>query len=152
MACLGAAETRNTAQPIAIVHPLRPDHNEPNSYDSTALPSDSQDQEQNSPDVEVTVISSESPPPVTYIGNPSEELGETSEVSADPSTEVASIDSQPCVVVESEPGSDHEFVMIPGEVIRRRGSILKNPNAPVSYSSVLFNQTSRQLCDLTTIV
>ena len=138
LACLGAAETRNTAQPIAIVQPLRPDHNETNSYDSTTVPSDSQHQEQNSSDVEVTIISSESSPPVTYIGNPSEELGETSEISVDTSTEVASMDSQPSVVVESEPGSDHEFVMIPGEVIRRRGSILKNPNAPVSYCSVLF--------------
>lgn len=43
------------------------------------------------------------------------------------------MDSQPSVVVES----DHELVMVPGEVIRRRGSILKNPNAPVSDCSVL---------------
>lgn len=42
------------------------------------------------------------------------------------------MDSQPSVVVES----DHELVMVPGEVIRRRGSILKNPNAPVSDCSV----------------
>jgi len=48
------------------------------------------------------------------------------------------LDSQPSVVVESDRGSDHEFVMVPGEVIRRRGSILKNPNAPVSDWSVLF--------------
>lgn len=61
------------------------------------------------------------------------------------------MDSQPSGVVESDPGSDHEFVIVPGEVIRRRGSILKNPNAPVSDCSVLFilreiTLTSRQLC------
>lgn len=134
LVCLAAADSRNSAQPIAIVHPLRTDHDEPNSYESTALSSGSQDQ-QNSSDVEVTVISSESLPPVTYIGNPSEELGKTSEVSAGPSTEVASLDSRPSVV-ESDP--DHEFVMVPGEIIRRKGSILKNPNAPVSDCSVLF--------------
>lgn len=138
MVFLAAADTKNSAQPIAIVHPLRPDCDEPNSFESTAVPSNSQDQEQNSSDVEVTIISSESPPPVTYIGNPSEELGETSEVSADSLTKVVSLDSQPSVVVESDRGSDHEFVMVPGEVIRRRGSILKNPNAPVSDWSVLF--------------
>ena len=132
---LAADDTKNSAQPIAIVHPLRLDHDEPNSYEGNAVPSDSQDQEQNSSDVEVTIISSESPPPVTYIGNPSEELGETSEVSADSSTKVVSLDSQPAGVVESDPGSDHEFVIVPGEVIRRRGSILKNPNAPVSDCS-----------------
>ena len=63
---------------------------------------------------------------------------------------MASLGSQPSVVVESDPGSDHEFVMVPGEVIRRRGSILKNPNAPVSDCSVLFItffiQASRLLC------
>lgn len=134
MVCLAAANSRNSAQPIAIVHPLCADHDEPNSYDSTALSSGSQDQ-QNSSDVEVTVISSESPPPVTYIGNPSEELGKTSEDSAGPSTGVASLDSRPSVV-ESDP--DHEFVMVPGEIIRRKGSILKIPNAPVSDCSVLF--------------
>jgi len=48
---------------------------------------------------------------------------------------VASLDSQPSVI-ESDP--DHEFVMVPGEIIRRKGSILKNPNAPVSDCSVLF--------------
>ena len=104
--------------------------------------------------MEVTIISSESPPPVTYIGNPSEELGETSAVSADSSTEVVSLHSQPSSVVESDPGSDHEFVMVPGEVIRRRGSILKNPNTPVSNRGILFIPreitlfilTSRQLC------
>ena len=138
LVCLAAADTKTSAQPIAIVHPLRPDHDEPNSYESTAVPSDSQDQEQSSSDVEVTIISCESPPPVTYIGNPSEELGLTSEASADSSTKVVSLDSQPSSVVESDPGSDHEFVMVPGEVIRRRGSILKNPNAPVSDCSVLF--------------
>ena len=151
---LAADDTKNSAQPIAIVHPLRLDHDEPNSYEGNAVPSNSQDQEQNSSDVEVTIISSESPPPVTYIGNPSEELGETSEVSADSSTKVVSLDSKPAGVVESDPGSDHEFVLVPGEVIRRRGSILKNPNAPVSdcsfssfYGKVLFfNLTLRQLC------
>lgn len=140
---LAMPDTKNTTQPIAIVHPLRTDQQ--SCYVSTPLTNDTQDQVQNLSDVQVTVISSESPPPVTYIGNPSEELGETSEVSEDPSTEVACTDCQQSVVVES----DHEFVMVPGEVIRRRGSILKNPNAPVSdYSAlfilreVLFNQTS----------
>ncbi|KAJ7372760.1 Lemur tyrosine kinase 3 [Desmophyllum pertusum] len=38
-------ETRNTAQPIAVVHPLRPEHNEQNSYNSTALHNDAQDHE-----------------------------------------------------------------------------------------------------------
>ena len=135
MVFLAADDTKNSEQPIAIVHPLQLDRDEPNSYESTAVSSDSQDQEQNSSDVEVTIISSESPLPVTYIGNPSEELGETSEVSADSSTK--SLDSQPSGVVESDPGSDHEFVIVPGEVIRRRGSILKNPNSPVSDCSVL---------------
>lgn len=140
---LAMPDTKNITQPIAIVHPLRTDHDQQSSYVRTALTNDTQDQDQNLSDVEVTVISSESPPPVTYIGNPSEELGQTSEVSEDPSTEVACTDCQPTVE------SDHEFVMVPGEVIRRRGSILKNPNAPVSdYSflfivhEVLFNQTS----------
>ena len=137
--CLATPDTRNTTQPIAVVHPLRPDHFEQSSFVSAALPNDAQDQEQNSSDVEVTVISSETPPPVTYIGNPSEELEETSEVSEDPSPEVASMYSQPSVVVES----DHEFVMVPGEVIRRRGSILKNPNAPVSVCSVLSGHSTR---------
>ncbi|XP_078347904.1 NT-3 growth factor receptor-like isoform X2 [Oculina patagonica] len=126
-------DTRNATQPIAVVHPLRSDHNEQSSYVSTAHPNDAHDQEQNSSDIEVTVISAESPPPVTYIGNPSEELEETSEVSEDTSTEVASMDSQPSVVVES----DHELVMVPGEVIRRRGSILKNPNAPSKPTKVV---------------
>ena len=133
MVCLAAAQPA-----IAIVHPLRPDLDEPNSFESTTVPSRNQDQEQNSSDLEVTIISSELPPPVTYIGNPSEELGETSAVSADSSTKVVSLDSQPSGVVESDLGSDQELVMVPGEVIRRRGSILKNPNAPVSNYSVLF--------------
>ena len=134
---LAADDTKHSAQPIAIVRPLRLHHDEPNYHEGTAVLSDSQDQEQNSSDVEVTIIS-ESPLPITYIGNPSEELGETSEVTAVSSTKVVSLDSQPSGVVESDPGSDHEFVIVPGEVIRRRGSILKNPNAPVSDCSVLF--------------
>lgn len=116
-----------------MVRPLRLDHDEQNPNDNKAHQSNSEDREQNSSDLEVTVISSESPPPVTYIGNPSEELGETSEMAESPSAEVASMDSQTSVIVE--PG-DHEYVMMPGEVIRRRGSILKNPNAPVSDFNV----------------
>lgn len=114
-----------TSQPVAIVHPLRPNHseNKTSSNEDSTLDSSS--------DVVVTVISSESPPPVTYIGNASEELGETSVTSKAPSPEVGTSDSQSHVIIESDSVSP-EYVMMPGEVIRRRGSILKNPNAPVS--------------------
>lgn len=120
--------TKASSQPIAVVHPLRPDTAvEP----STEPRNDGSNPEHDSSDVEVTVISAESPPPVTYIGNPSEELKKTSEIPKVPSTVLKSLDCEPSVIVESG-GECADYVMMPGEVIRRRGSILKNPNAPVS--------------------
>ena len=119
---LASPDTKSNAQPIAVVRPLRLEQDEPNSNHNKVQQINSNEHEQTSSDVEVTIISSESPPPVTYIGNPSEELG-------DRSSEVSCVDSQTSVIVHPE---DHEYVMVPGEVIRRRGSILKNPNAPVS--------------------
>ena len=117
-----------TSQPVAIVHPLRPNHseNKTSSNEDSTLDSSSHHLISS-----VTVISSESPPLVTYIGNASEELGETSVTSEAPSPEVGTSDSQSHVIIESDSVSP-EYVMMPGEVIRRRGSILKNPNAPVS--------------------
>lgn len=120
--------SKASSQPIAVVHPLRPNTAvEP----STEPRNDGSNPEENSSDVEVTVISAESPPPVTYIGNPSEELKKTSEIPKVPSTELKSLDYEPSVIVKSG-GEGPDYVMMPGEVIRRRGSILKNPNAPVS--------------------
>lgn len=120
-------DTKSTSQPIAVVRPLRLEQDEPQSNDTQVHQSNSNDQEQTSSDAEVTIISSEPPPPVTYIGNPSEELGEYSETAESPVSEEAFMDSQMSVIAHPE---DHEYVMVPGEVIRRRGSILKNPNAP----------------------
>lgn len=120
-------DTKGNPQPIAVVRPLRLEQDEPNSNHNEVHQINSNDHEQTSSDVEVTIISSESPPPVTYIGNPSEELGDCSEKAESPSSEVSCVDSQTSVIVHPE---DHEYVMVPGEVIRRRGSILKNPNAP----------------------
>lgn len=119
-----------TSQPVAIVHPLRPNHSENKTSSNEDSTHDS------SSDVEVTVISSESPPPVTYIGNASEELGETSVTSEAPSPEVGTSDPQSHVIIESDSVSP-EYVMMPGEVIRRRGSILKNPNAPSKPAKVV---------------
>ena len=126
---LASPDTKGNAQPIAVVRPLRLEQDEPNSNHNGVHQINSNDHEQTSSDVEVTIISSESSPPVTYIGNPSEELGDCSEKAESPSSEVSCVDSQTSVIVHPE---DHEYVMVPGEVIRRRGSILKNPNAPVS--------------------
>ena len=102
---------------------------------------DPEDPEHGSSDVEVTVISSELPPPVTYIGNPSEELGQTSDTPEVTPTEAGSSDSQPSVIIESGPVLS-EYVMMPGEVIRRRGSILKNSNSTVSKLFLSFFQLS----------
>ncbi|XP_073245309.1 serine/threonine-protein kinase LMTK1-like isoform X2 [Porites lutea] len=123
-------EMKLTSQPVAIVHPLRPNHSENKTSSNEDGTHDS------SSDVEVTVISSESPPPVTYIGNASEELGETSVTSEATSPEVGTSDSQSHVIIESDSVS-REYVMMPGEVIRRRGSILKNPNAPSKPAKVV---------------
>lgn len=119
-----------TSHPIAVVRPLRLHPTEP----STEPQDDVKNSTHESSDVEATVIASESPPPVTYIGNPSEELKETLGTPEAPSAEGTSIDCQPSVIVEPVNVVFPEYVMMPGEVIRRRGSILKNPDAPVSDS------------------
>lgn len=127
LASQAAPDTKSTSQPIAVVRPLRLEQDEPQCNHTQVHQSNSNDQEQTPSDVEVTIISSEPPPPVTDIGNPLEELRECSETAESPSSEEAAMDSQTSVIVHPE---DHEYVMVPGEVIRRRGSILKNPNAP----------------------
>ena len=103
---VAAADMRAVTQPVAIVRPLRSENSANNEHKK---------------DVEITVIVSESPPPVTYIGDPSDDVGNTS-------TDVRSSSVSKHLAVESAA----EYVVVPGEFIRRRGSILRNPDAPVS--------------------
>lgn len=127
------SDMKPTSHPIAVVRPLRLHSTEP----STEPQDDVKNSTHESSDVEATVIASESPPPVTYIGNPSEELKETLGTPEPPSAEGTSKDCQPSVIVEPVNAVFPEYVMMPGEVIRRRGSILKNPEAPSKPAKVV---------------
>ena len=83
-------DSRVTSQPVAVVHPLRPD------------------------DVPVTQIFGETPPPVTYIG--------------------AIDEPQPSDVSAGE-NKASDLVVMPGEVTRRKGSILRQANSKVCWSA-----------------
>lgn len=86
-------EPRATSQPVAVVHPLR-----------------------SASDVPVTQIFGETPPPVTYIGEPEQ-----------PRPRVKSDVDQPVVIVTSS----SDLFVVPGEIIRRRGSILRTADSTV---------------------
>ena len=111
------AEANIPLPPTALVQPFRPA--------STDLRAESHSS------CEVSEhFSSESSPPDTYIGDPLNSFEMKS-------SEVTVPDREPSVIEESG-RENSENVVLPGYVVRRRGSILKNPNTKVCVLSKWF--------------
>lgn len=114
--CKANAEANIPLPPTALVQPFRPA--------STDLRAESHSS------CEVSEhFSSESSPPDTYIGDPLNSFEMKS-------SEVTVPDREPSVIEESG-RENSENVVLPGYVVRRRGSILKNPNTKSKATKVV---------------